>query len=1136
MKSSRANALVPGPFFISLILILLVLALGERSVWSQGSTASISGVVEDASGAAVPGATVTVKSLETGLTRTMTTGEGGNYLALSLPVGQYEIRAEKAGFKAVLRTGIVLVVGQQAVVNLQLTVGEISQAVTVSAEPPLVNTTSASTSGLVGEQQVKDLPLNGRSFDTLIALNPSTASTTSYRSPTSTGGGQGNNFSISGNREDYNIFFMNGIEYTGVSTADVSPGGVSGQLLGVDAVREFNVLENNYGAEYGKRPGGQISVVTMSGTNQFHGTAFEFLRNSALDARNFFDPGSIPPFKRNQFGGSAGAPIRKDRTFLFGNYEGFRQRLGLSGVAIVPDALARQEELPCAVLNAATSTPPIPACVGQSASTYKPVPNASAAMIPYFSLWPTPLPSSPEIFDTKGNPTGAAEVFSHPLQRIREDFGNLRVDQIFSAKDSLSGVYTIDDGDATDPGTQAVIQNPLQQFASVLRAHVFSLQEIHVFSPATLNTARFGFSRAKWHFNGSPAGDFSDLSFVPNQPVGTLSIGSSGLGNFGSFASAGTFGSQQVENVARNLFTYADDVQLTRGKHQVIFGVWIQRVQANDDAADQRNGVASFADLPSLIQGQATQVIATLNPTEIGWRQLAGAWYVQDAIKLLSSLTLSLGVRGEMNNGWNSPAGRASNFVFGPNGILLTQSVIGTSVYQTNNAKNLIGPRVGVAWSPFGNSKTVVHAGFGTYYEQLDYIGSCCDSSPLPPFNDKITVGSAQSPAQFPLQLNPNLSGATVSPSGIDPNLKMPTVEQYTLKVERQITTNTLFSVAYVGEHGYHLLNTVDVNTAIPQIQPDGTQFFPPKAPRANPTLGNSRYTLSNATSSYNALQTDFTKRFSYGVQFRGSYTFSKSLDVHSSSFLGNEGAGGTTTILDPRNPRLDWGPSNFDSTHRFTGNFTYDLPFGRGKPLAENVSGVADKLIGGWEWNGIATIQSGFPFTPLVGFNASGNGDARAPDRVCLGLSPTCNPPQSPGAPLIIGSPNQWFNPAAFGMPCNSVAPIQVQPTCPTITVVTKGNPQTVVPGTYGNAARDILRGPGLGEFDMSIFKITSISERLKLQFRAEFFNLINRANFGMPLTTTFTKSGRVSPSAGLITYTATTSRQIQFGLKLGW
>lgn len=1045
----------------SIALFLLAAATASAQV-----TGSISGVVEDSSGAAVPGAVVTITNLETGLTRTIDTDDRGTYRALSLPVGEYIVRAEKAGFRTEIRKGIDLVVAQEATVNLALQLGDSKQQVTVVGEAALVNVATTAISGLVSERQVKDLPLNGRSFDNLITLNPGTANTTSNRSPTSTGGGQGNNFSVSGNREDYNLFLLNGIEYTGASTADVIPGGVSGQLLGVDAVREFNVLENTYGAEYGKRPGAQISLVTMSGSNHFHGSLFEFVRNSAFDARNFFDQHTVPPFKRNQFGASAGAPIRKDKTFIFGSYEGFRQRLSLSSVAVVPDANARRGFLPRAdgSLNNIGLAPGI---------------------APYFDLWPAA--NGAELGG------GAALSFSNPVQAVREDFGNLRVDHTFSIKDSLSGVYTVDDGTSLTPGN-----NPLQQKLVTLRAQIASLQETHVFSPSVVNIFRAGFSRAALNLNTAPAVDSPSLAFVQGRPVGSISIGASGLGNVGSFDGAGSFGSQQVTRIGRNLFTYSDDVAIIRGKHQISAGAWLQRIQSNEDAADQRSGVAAFSDLAHFMTGQATQVLATLNPLEIGWRQWAGAWYAQDAMTVRPNLTVTAGVRHEFNNGWNSPNGLASNFVFGSNGVLLTQPVVGKSVYSENNAKLLFGPRVGIAWAPFGK-RTAIHAAFGMYYEQLDYMGNCCDAGPIGSFNFKVTV----SPTNFPIHLAPGvpIPGAKLSPAGVQPNLKMPVVEQYSFRIEQGLTANTVLTLGYVGEHGYHLLSTADVNTAIPTILANGTKFFPPKSPRRNPNLGNTRYELSNGLSNYNALHADIIQRFSHGLQFRANYTFSKSLDTHSSSFLANSGVGGTTTVMDPDNPKGDWGPSNFDVTHRFTGNFSYQLPVGRGKSYLGDIKGLADVLVSGWQLNGIITAQSGFPFTPLVGFNQSGSGDSRNPDRVSLN-------PNFSGA-LIVGTPQQWYNPKGFLLPAA---------------------------GTYGNAGRDILRGPGVAEFDASLFKIFRIREGIGLQFRAEFFNLFNHPNFGLPIISTFTSAGAISPSAGLINYTSTTSRQVQLGLKLNW
>ena len=1070
----HSDAIRGWDFCAAVAMMALCLAGSTAQLYAQQPTASITGTVRDSSGAPVPGVAIIVTNPATGQSRSTVTDSAGQYAALLLPVGQYEVRAEKAGFTAEVRAGITLVVGQQAVVDLRLEVGNIRQAVTVTGEAPLVNTTAASVSGAVNEQQVKDLPLNGRSWDTLVTLNPSTSNITSYQSTTSTGKGQGFNFSISGNREDFNLFLMNGIEYTGVSTADVMPGGVSGLLLGVDAVQEFNLLENAYGAEYGKRPGGQISVVTMSGTNQLHGDLFEFLRNSALDARNFFAQGINPPFKRNQFGAALGGPIKKDKTFVFGNYEGFRQRLSLSDVTFVPDASARNGTL--------------------LGSNGKPI-GLAPGIAPYLALWP-----QPNGLDLGG---GVAEAFSNPAQSIREDFGNIRVDHSFSAQDTLSGIFTIDDGQNLTPGA-----NPLTQTLSILRADVASLQETHIFSPAILNTARFGFSRAHWNLLAAPPVTPPDTSFVPGQPVGDISVGSASFNSVGAWSIAGSNGSQQFERVARNLFTYTDDVQITRGKHLISTGVWFQRIQANDDAANQRYGVATFSGVTAFLQGQASQIVAVLNPAEIGWRQFAGAWYVQDAIKLRPNLTLSLGLRHEFNNGWNSPAGEASNYIFGTAGCspgtpecLQTQPIVGTSPYSENNAKLLFAPRVGLAWAPL--SKTAVHAAFGTYHNQLDYMGSCCDGSPIgSTLNINPTIGTKTAPAVFPTQLTPNLPGAKSSPAGVQPDMQTPTVEEWTLRVEQGIAANMLFSVAYVGEHGYHLPDTVDVNTVTPTPAANGSigHPFPSTVVRPNNALANTRYTLSNANSSYNALQVSLVQRFAKGLQFRGNYTWSKSLDVHSSSFLANEGIAGATTIMIPQNPRADWGPSNFNPAQQVSGNFSYDLPFGRGRLLGSNTDSLADKLIGGWTWLGIISAQSGFPFTPLVGSNQSNNGDSRNPDRVSI------NPDFT--GPIIVGSPSRWFNPGAFLLP---------------------------PAGTYGNAGRNILNGPGLVEFDTSLIKTTAITERMKAQFRAEFFNVVNHANFGMPVVATFS-SGAVSPNAGAITYTATTQREIQFGLKLLW
>src|ERR1700676_1278072 len=669
-------------------------------------SAAISGRVEDATGSPVSGVSVTVKSVETSATRSVTSDADGNFRLLSLPVGQQELKAEKPGFKAVDRTGINLRVGQEAVVNLQLEVGDLVQQVTVVAEAPVVNTTTASVSGVVGEREVKDLPLNGRSFDNLITLNPGAISYGLKSPQTSTS--NGNTFTVAGRRPPDNIFLLNGIEYTGSTQLAVTPGGVSGDLLGIDAVREFNVLTDTYGAEYGKRAGAQVNVVTQSGSNSVHGSLFEFLRNSALDAPGIFDQGAVPPFRRNQFVGALGGPIKKDRLFAFGNYEGFRQSLALSSVSIVPDALARQGLLP----NGAAVT------------------GLNRSMLPYMAFWPQP--NGPELPAVTGQP-GAALSYTNPLQSIHEDFGPARVDYVISDRDSLSGSYTIDDGHSLIP-----LADPLFGSFLTLRSQVASVQETHIFSPRILNTFSAGFSRAAFNYDSILLATFpSSLSFVNGGGPGGVVIGGGvTTTGGGTITAAGPNNAANVWN-RRNLFTFTDSVQITKGIHQISTGVWFQRVQDNEDTASRQMGQATFASLTGFLQGTVTSFQVVPTHTELGWRSLFGAWFFEDTIKVRPNLTLQLGVRHEFTTGWNEVAARAANYVTDASGVLVTAPTVGNSAFRQNNATRLFSPRVGLAWDPFGNGKTAVRAGYGTYYTLIDALSFLLNS--LPPYNGSLT-------------------------------------------------------------------------------------------------------------------------------------------------------------------------------------------------------------------------------------------------------------------------------------------------------------------------------------------------------------------------------------------------------------
>jgi len=1073
-KRVEAFAYRFGIFCSAAVLTLLATATLRAQV-----SGVISGTVLDSSGAVLPSVGVAVQNLETGATRAAVSDGTGRYSMLSLPIGRYEVRAQKEGFRAEVRMGINLAVGQEATVDLVLQLGEVQQQVTVNGEAPLISATTTEASGLVGERQVKDLPLNGRSYDELLTLNPGVVNFTWEK----TGGvgisnsTVGNMFSVAGNRPQQNLFLLNGVEFTGAAENNMQPGGTSQQLLGVDAVREFNLLRDTYGADYGKRPGGQVTIITQSGSNDWHGTAFEFLRNSDLDARNFFDH-AIPHFARNQFGGSLGGPIQKDRTFLFGNYEGFQQHLGLTDVTLVPDNYARQGLLP-----------------GPNGTTVNV--GVAPGVAPLLSLWPVQSPGAPDF-------GGIAESFSNPLQTIREDFGTMRLDHIFSAKDSLSAVYTVDDSADNSPTI-----NPYSTDLESLREQVASLQETHVFSPTLLNTARFGYSRASYFYTGEPTPNTpaaSVPSFLVGRPVGAVVIGGSAASNPAAQLSLAGSNNGSNLDIARNLFTYEDRVTLTEGRHRISAGVWLQRLDSNENLALSQFGQATFTSLTTFLEGTVGTFLFDPTPTPLSWRSFLGAWYVTDDMRLTPKLTLSLGFRDEFTNGWNEAYGRGGNFVFS-NGIIVTQPLVANSVFTSNNAKFLPQPRIGLAWSPFG-AKTVIRAGAGMYNDLQDALGYRLDQNA--PFNPTYSIASL-GVSKLPLAPSaPVPSSAKVVPGGVQPNLETPTLVSYSLKLEQEITPNTSFSVGYVGSRGYHEVLSLDANEPFPTICPAapcpaslaaGTYYIPSGAPKANPALANTWSWFSEGVSSYNALLLDVTHRFSGGLTLRGVYTWSKALDDGDS--LNATAAGNAPgLVMNPFDLHADWGLATYDVRNVAVINGSYELPFGQGRAFVSGLGGWRNVLASGWALNSIVTLQDGFPFTPQLSFNPSNNGDTRNPVR------PSLNPAFS--GKVILGSPNQYFNPDAFIVPPN---------------------------GTYGNVGRDTFIGPGLATFDFSLLKDTRITEKLGLQFRAEFFNILNHANFNTPNLITFTSAtGVPSPTAGVITSTSTTSRQIQFGLKFIW
>lgn len=1062
-------------------------------------SASLSGTITDPSGAVVSNATVIAENADTGAVRTGVTNATGQYRLPALPVGRYEMRVRKAGFAEEVRKGINLVVGQEARVDLSLRLGTSSQELTVNADASVVNTSAADITGLVGEREIKNLPLNGRSFDLLTTLSPGVVNFTSRK----TGGvgvsnsTVGNNFAVSGNRPQQNLYLLNGVEFTGAAENNMQPGGTSQQLLGVDAVREFNILRDSYGAEYGKRPSAQVLIVTQSGSNQLHGSLYEFIRNNALDARNFFDGASAPGFTRNQFGASLGGPIKKDKTFLFGNWEELRQHLHQTGVDLVPDNNARNGYLPCKLVA------PAP----------RPCPSSGLVFVgvsPLIDAWPMPSPGAPDY-------GGISEAFNSPLQTIRDDFGTARLDQVFGAKDTLSGSYTIDDSETYTPTST----NAYSADAETLREQVATLHETHVFSPALLNTALVGYSRASYFFTGEPTPGTPAASlpgFLAGLPVGALVVGGSAASN--PTAQISLAGSNNGSNlfVHRNIYTYEDRVSLTAGRHQFSFGAWFQQFQSNETLALSQYGQATFTSLQTFLQGTIGSLLFNPSPTPLGWRSLFGAIYAEDAIRVNPHLTISLGLRDEFTTGWNEAHGRASNYVYS-NRVIVTQPHIGDSVFTKNRGKFLPEPRVGIAWSPF-TDKTVIRAGFGMYNDLQDALGYRTDQNA--PFNPTYSLPNVLV-SHLPLaRAVPTQPSARLVPGGVQPDLYTPTLISWSLRVQQELTANTALTVGYVGSHGYHEILGIDANEPLPVICPAspcpamypsnfpaalagkaipaGT-YYVPTSVRANPAIANTWTYFSEADSSYNALQVEINHRFEHGFSLRGSYTWSKTID-NGDSVNATTSGGEPALASNPFDLRADRGLANFDVRNVGVVGLVYELPFGHGKRFLGSANGLGNALVSGWTVNSVATIQSGFPFTPQLSYNPSRNGDTRNPVR------PYVNPAFT--GPVILGKVDQWFNPAAFLQPPNNS-------------------------GFYGDLGRDTLIGPGLGTWDFSLMKDMSIRERASVQFRAEFFNLLNTANFNTPNAVVFTPSG-ISPTAGVITSTSTTSRQIQFGLKLLW
>ncbi|MDP9040170.1 MAG: carboxypeptidase-like regulatory domain-containing protein [Acidobacteriota bacterium] len=1059
------------PALLRLVLALSLSSLLTSSAVAQVVGGTIKGDVRDSTGAPIGSATVRVRNEETGTERRLLTDAEGRFAAPSVSVGAYTVTVEAAGFATERHSHVLLTVGETQQLTIALRVVTDIQQVDVVETRPTVNLSNEQVSGLVSEREVKELPLNGRSYDQLITLNPGAVNYTSQRSGSvgTSNSSVGNMFSISGRRPQDNLYLLNGVEYTGASLINVTPGGTSGQLLGVEAVREFNVVTDTYGASYGKRQGAQISIVTASGTNRLHGSAYEFLRNSALDARNYFDQAQRPQFERNTFGASLGGPIRHDAIFLFGNYEGYQQTLGLSDVTLVPNSASRAAAAP--------------------------------SVRPLLNLWP--VANGPDLG------SGVATAYSSPTQHIREDFGTTRADANLTGNDLLFGVYTVDDSTAHTP-----TQNPLSLIDERLREQVLSVQEQHVFSSRLLNTARFGFSRASFYFMGSVPPEVAAVagSFVAGKPIGAIVIAGSTASNGSSQITGAGSNVGSNNQITRNLFSFDDHIYRTAGAHTFEAGGWLQRLQSNDNLAQNQYGQASFASLATFLAGTIKTFTVVPAATELAWRSWFGAGYIEDTWKALPRLELTAGLRVESTSGFNEAQGRAGVYTLA-DGVISTTPTVGSKGLLRNRAKLLPEPRFGAVWGATGDGKTAVRAGFGLHHSLLDTLDYRLDQAA--PFNTTLSYTGTT-------VANPT-SGAAglISPSTVQTDLATPTTLSYTLKIERQLAPDASLTVGYIGSHGYHQILSENLNEPAsivcnnncPAGVRNGTLYYPTTT-RANPAVANTTSWVSGGSGSYNGLIVDVRRNLRRGLRLRGVYTFSKNLD-NGSAWNTSVSANTPAYVSYPKNPALDYGAAATDVRHNAALNGSYDLPLGAGRQFLSHATPLVDHLVSGWTASSIVSLQSGLPFTPQLGYNPTGSGDTRNPVRpdVAIGFR---------GSLYSSGSTAQraahYFNSAAFAAPAY---------------------------GTVGDLGRDTLRAPGYADWDLAVLKTTRAGEHAIVQFRAEAFNLVNRTNLLTPNPVIFSSGPTqgsassqnaavvASPTAGVIT-AAATSRQLQFGLKV--
>ena len=1008
---------------LTLFSVVLIQAAAAQTV--RGSI--LGRVTGTSSSQTLAAADVTLVEQDTRLERQMKTAANGEFFIAQLPAGHYRITATSAGYATAERV-VTLLVDQQVNIEFQLSAAG-RDTVDVTAGFSLLNTESATLSTAIANRDIRVLPLDGRNFYELSLLIPGTVPAAEG----SAGSARGDfTFNSNGAREDSNNFLLDG-----VFNGDPKLNGFS-ITPPVDAVREFEVLTNSYDAAFGRNPGAQVNVILNSGTNRLHGTAFEFLRNAALDGTNYFAPPDASPKNiRNQFGGSLGGPLRQDRTFFFVDYEGRRVREGITRTANVPTALERIGDFSQSRLY------PI------DLYTQAPFPGL---VIPRSRISPTALAVAALYPLPNRNVTGQNYVAS-PVSTDRDDRFDVRLDHRLTKASELGFHYSFGDRDFFEPFGAGSSSASIPGFGNNIprRAQNVMLSETHILTPSLVNDLRLGFNRVSLAVNQQ--NQSRNLNAAVGIPVVSNNPRDFGLAQIG-VAGFSTLGDElnNPQRQAATSYQITDNATWAHGRHMVKFGADI-RMQRTDAFADVLSrGLIQFVGftgnaLAELLQDVPSySTVARLdNPQHL--RTQSNGFYAQDAIRLHSNLTLTFGLRYEFNTPPSDPRNRATIF------DQATRSIVAVGKNGVPSAgyfadKNNFAPRVGLAWSPGGGRKITVRAGYGVYYDQSALAPSQGLFFSPPYFNTQIYIQSASAPiylenpfpANYPIFI-PNSAFA------FQRDLRTPYTQQWNLSLAHQLGSTSMLEIAYAGTKGTKLINNRDINQATPGTRQPNL--------RPLPFFSDIDAYESRGNSSYNALQVKFQKRVSKGLSALAGYTWAKSIDDASGFFSST---GDPNFPQDSNNARGDRGLSNFDVRHRATVSYVYDLPW-----KSKNI------LLRGWQTSGVWAFQTGRPFTVtlLPGVDNSNTGIPS------IGFGTV-------DRPNLVGDPNadshsvtRWFNTAAFTTPAY---------------------------GTFGSAGRNIVTGPGSATVNVSALKDTTLREGLALQFRIEIFNLFDRANFNQP------------------------------------